>query len=98
MSGRAKTPALHPAEDVYWAVEQGFTLVVKERRREAFRLAGLEQVVWDCLEMGYTLEQAGQTVAAAGKISPEAARVEIQAILQEWQTLGLVQREEPKRG
>ena len=98
MSGRDEGRRLYAAQDLYYAEEQGFTLLVKERSGEAFRLAGVEQVVWDCLNLGYTRERMETTLAAVGKLSPEAARSELEAILQEWQTLGLVQVEAPKGG
>jgi hypothetical protein len=98
MSRRDKAGVVCAAPDLYYAVEQGFMLVVKESSGEAFRLAGMEQVAWDCLNLGYTRERIEVTLAAAGKLSPAAAKLELEAILQEWQTLGLVQVEAGKGG
>jgi hypothetical protein len=89
----SKTVTIRAAPDLYYTVEQGFTLVVKEDSGEVFRLAGMEQIVWDCLNLGTARERVEATLATAGKLSPEAARSELEAILQEWQTLGLVRME-----
>ena len=98
MSDEEKTVILEAAPGLFYAVEQGFTLVVKEGSGEAFRLVGLEQIVWDCLNLGYGRARVEATLGAAGKLSPEARRGVLDAILQEWQLLGLVQTEVPKGG
>lgn len=98
MSDRVKRPVVRRAQAVYWAVEERCTLVVNETTREVFRLSGLEQVLWDCLEMGYLPEQVRQTVSALGQFDQDAAGREIQAILQEWLMLGLVELEECPHG
>ena len=98
MSGRVKRPVVRPAPAGYWAVEDRCTLVVNETTREVFRLSGLEQVLWDCLEMGYPPEQVRQAVSALGKLEQDAAEREIQAILEEWRMLGLVELEECLHG
>jgi hypothetical protein len=98
MSAREKTEMLKAAPDLYYAVEKGFTLVVKESSGEAFRLTGLEQIVWDCLNLGYARDRVEATLAEAGRLSPEAARSVLEAVLQEWKILGLVQTEAPEGG
>ena len=98
MSGKPQTQVYRAAPGVYWAVEQGCTLVVNELRSEVFRLAGLEQMVWDCLVLKYLPDQVRQMAAMVGKLEPEAAGREIQAILQEWRSLGLVEMEGPRHG
>lgn len=98
MRDREKTEILKAVPDLYYAEEKGFTLVVKESSGEAFRLTGLEQIVWDCLNLGYARERVETTLAEAGKLSPEAARSVLEAVLQEWKTLGLVQTEATKGG
>jgi len=89
---------IRSAQDIYRVVDEGCTLVVNEERREVFRLSGLEQAVWDCLEMGYSAEKLLQTVAALGKLTPEAAEREVRAILLEWQSLGMVEFEAEQHG
>lgn len=91
MSGEEKRSVIRATQELYWVVDESCTLVVNEKRREVFRLSGLEQAVWDCLEMGYSAEKLLQTVAGLGKLTPEAAEREVRAILLEWQTLGLVE-------
>jgi len=91
--GLKKKGVLRAAPEIYSVVDERCTLVVNEERREVFRLTGLEQVVWDCLELGYNLQQARRTLSALGDLSQEATGRALDSMLQEWQTLGLVEIE-----
>jgi hypothetical protein len=91
MKAESKYPALRPAQDVDWTVEDNCTLVVNERRREVFRLTGLEQALWDCLELGFSFEQVHKILEVLGRLTSEEAEREMKAIFKEWEILGLVE-------
>jgi hypothetical protein len=82
---------LRPAGGIHWSVEKSFTLVVNDSRKEAFRLSGLEQALWDCMQMGLSFDRQVWMLGMLGKMDCFDAEREVRAILREWKTLGLVE-------
>jgi hypothetical protein len=91
MSASSRYSMLHPKQDTAWAVEASCTLVVNDKTREVFRLTGVEQALWDCLELGYSFERVRKMLEVMGRLAPEEAERAMNAILMEWETLGLVE-------
>jgi hypothetical protein len=91
MKAEPKYPVVSLAQDLNWSVEEGFTLVVNEKLQEVFRLSGLEQALWDCLELGFSFEQVRKMLQVMGSLTPEETEREMSATLREWETLGLVE-------
>jgi hypothetical protein len=82
---------LRLAGGICWSVEKAFTLVVNHRRKEAFRLSGLEQALWDCMQMGLSFEKQVRMLGMLGKMDCFNAEREVRAILREWKAQGLVE-------
>ena len=83
--------SLHLASGIRWSVEKAFTLVVNDHRKEASRLSGLEQALWDCLQMGLSFDQQVKMLGMLGKMDCLDAEREVRAILRDWKTQGLVE-------
>jgi hypothetical protein len=89
---------LKPVEKVYWVTDQDCTLVVNETRGETHRLAGLEQVIWDCLILGYGAQKMKTLIEKMGMVEAGAVDREMISIFREWERKGLVEIEEATYG
>ena len=89
---------IKPVEKVYWVTDQACTLVVHEPRNEVHRLTGIEQVVWECLILGYGLEKVKDLIEKMGMVEADAAEQEVTSILCAWQDRHLVEIKETKNG
>jgi hypothetical protein len=87
-----------PVEKVYWVTDRDCTLLVQETRGEVYRLAGVEQLVWDCLILGYSLKKVKALIIKMGMVDAGLVDKEMASILDEWQHRNLVEIVETTNG
>ena len=85
---------LRCAPSAIWTKDAELTLVVDRERGSSWMLTGTEQVVWDLLTLGYSLEQLVEFASVFLGVSPEEADETILAICRAWVRAGLLYAEE----
>jgi hypothetical protein len=85
-------------EKVYWVTDRDCTLLVQETPGEVYRLTGVEQLVWDCLILGYSLKKVKALIIKMGMVDAGLVDKEMASILDEWQHRNLVEIVETTNG
>jgi hypothetical protein len=81
---------LRCAPTVVWVKDAEHTLVVDAERGCSWLLIGIEQVLWDLLTLGYSLEGLVGFATRFLAVPPEEANEKILATCREWQASGLL--------
>lgn len=90
-------PAYRSAPGVIWLKDAGQTIVVDEAAGRSWALRGLDAAMWDLLVLGYSFRQAARLLALLADLPQGKARSALSAMLQRWESEGLLSLEKRSR-